>query len=233
MNEETDKKQPPYLSYTTLKNFLASLKNGVIPARIDKSLMAGQSGATQSYLMSALRFFDLLEGNDAPTGELKALITRDGEERKKVWRPIFERGYKPILGELDLSTATVGMLNERFAAQGLASETVKKVHSFFAAAAEDAGAPLSAQLKPNTRGGGARKGKRRSKQPGTPENITDDFSDSDQNGSGGKTPPSQIATLLLDGAGTRSVKLKAPPTISQAELERIQQWLKFQFIVEE
>jgi hypothetical protein len=227
MNEDNSAKPSPYLSYTTLKN-------GAIPARIDKTLMVGQSGATQSYLMASLRFFNLIDASGAPQSELKALVTSEGEERKKVWKPIFEQGYEPIIGDLNLETATAGMLHEKFAAQGLASETVKKCHSFFAAAAEEAGVPLAPQLKPNTRGSGA--GGRRRKKVSSNKQIgdeaEDEFADDSAPTSGTeKHGTSQLATLLLDADGKRSVKVKAPATITKAELDRIQKWLSFQLIV--
>jgi hypothetical protein len=227
MKEDNQTKPPPYLSFTTFKNFLASLKNGVIPARIDKTLMVGQSGATQSYLMSSLRFFDLIDSNGAPRPELKTLVTSEGDERKKIWKPIFEKGYKPIIGDLNLETATVGMLHEKFSAQGLAGQTVKKCHSFFAAAAKEAGIPLAPQLEPNTRGSGA--GRRRKKAPSITKlgkTEVDEFG-SETNGNGKEK--TRIYTLPL--GNNRSVNLQAPDTITKSELERIQKWVSFQLIV--
>lgn len=234
MNEQNVIK-PPYLSHTTFKNFLASLKNGVIPARIDKSLMVGQSGATQSYLMSSLRFFGLIDMSGAPEPELKALVTSEGDERKKIWKPIFERSYSSTIGDLNLETATVGMLHEKFAAQELTGQTVKKCHSFFAAAAEEAGISLPPQLKPNTRGGGKR-GRRKANAGRASSSLPEDeFSKTDaiNNGSSGSGEAGQFSTLLLDGAGKRILRIKGPATITKAELQRIQQWLSFQFIVED
>jgi hypothetical protein len=234
MKEDNSVKSPPYLSFTTLKNFLASLKNGVIPARIDKTLMVGQSGATQSYLMSSLRFFDLIDANGAPRPELKTLVTSEGEERKKIWKPIFEKGYEPIIGDLNLETATVGMLHEKFSAQGLAGETVKKCHSFFAAAAKEAGIPLAPQLEPNTRGSGAGGRRRKKASPAVAKlgaTEIDEFAD--QNVSDGGARKDKVSTLLLDSKGEREVKVKAPASITKAELDRIQKWLSFQLIVEE
>ena len=69
MNEEP-KNKPPYLPYTTFKNVTTNLnKNGIIPARIDKTVLAGQSGGMQSYIWAALRFFDLMDEGKAPTEE--------------------------------------------------------------------------------------------------------------------------------------------------------------------
>jgi len=44
-------------------------------------------------------------------------------------------------------------------------------------------------------------------------------------------PPA--AVLLLNADGTRRVTVKAPATITKAELARIRSWLEFQLIVEE
>lgn len=152
MNDEPTKK-PPYLAYVTFKNFLASLKAGVLPSRIDKSLMPGQSGATQSYLMSTLRFFGLLDQDDAPSKQLEALVHGTEDERKKVWKEVFAIGYGPMFGsDLDFTRFTSAMLSERFVAQGLAGETARKSISFFTAAAQDAGIALPAGAAPNKRG---------------------------------------------------------------------------------
>jgi len=233
MNEEP-KNKPPYLPYTTFKNVIGNLnKNGIVPARIDKTVLAGQSGGMQSYIWAGLRFFGLMDENKAPTDDLKRLVRAEGDERKQIWREIFDRAYGPIIGDLELASATLGMLQDQFAAQGLSADTVRKCHSFYAAAADDAGVELPPQLKANARGGGGggpRKARKKSLGGKPSDPPPDEFAEPP----GGNTPqaPSQVVTLLLDKEG-RSVKLKGPATITSAELERIQQWLKFQFIVEE
>jgi hypothetical protein len=133
---------------------------------------------------------------------------------------------------LDLPRATLGMLHEKFASQGLTGATVRKCHSFYAAAAEDAGITLPPQLKANARGSGPRKGRKKAGNKSASGNEQEDeFADTETNGDGKEA--SQLATLLLDREGNRSVKVKAPATISKAELERLQQWLSFQLIVED
>ena len=227
--KEDNQTKPPYLSDTTFKNFLASLKNGVIPARIDKTLMVGQSGATQSYLMSSLRFFDLIDANGLPQPELKALVTSEGDERKKIWKPIFEKGFAPIIGDLNLETATVGMLHDKFSAQELAGATVKKCHSFFAAAAKEAGVPLAPHLEPNTRGSG--RGRRRRKSPPAKQggNEADEFNPENETNGGNGKDQTRIYTLPLEN--NRSFRVNTPDTITKSELERIKNWLSFQLIV--
>lgn len=235
MNEEP-KNKPPYLPYTTLKNVIGNLnKNGIIPARIDKTVLAGQSGGMQSYIWAGLRFFGLIDENKAPTDDLKRLVRAEGDERKQIWREIFDRAYGPIIGDLELASATLGMLQDQFAAQGLSADTVRKCHSFYAAAADDAGVELPPQLKANARSGSSGPRKARKKSPGGKPSLdppADEFGEPSPGGNPSSQEPSQMVTLLLDKEG-RSVKLKGPATITSAELERIQQWLKFQFIVEE
>jgi hypothetical protein len=233
MDEEL-KNKPPYLPYTTFKNVITNLnKNGITPARIDKTVLAGQSGGMQSWLWAALRFFDLMDKDKAPTPELKSLVQAEGEDRTKIWRRVFDRAYQPIIGDLDLRTATLGMLHEKFADQGLTGETVRKCHSFYAAAAADAGIVLPPQLKANARPSGPRKARKKSGKAVTGTESEDEFtSEGETNGGNGKEP-AQVSSLLLDKEGRRSVKLKAPATITKSELERIKNWLSFQLIVED
>lgn len=227
------KTKPPYLPYTTFKNVIANLnKNGIVPARIDKTVLAGQSGGMQSYLWSALRFFDLMDEGKVPTEDLKSLVNSEGEERKRMWRKIFDRSYAPIIGDLDLPTATLGMLHEKFAAQDLTGETVRKCHSFYAAAAEDAGIALPPQLKANTRGpSGTRKPRKKSSKTGAGTEPEDEFAIEGETNGGNDKETTQIYSLPLEGK--RSVKLKAPATITTSELERIKNWLSFQLMVDD
>jgi hypothetical protein len=162
--------KPPYLPYTTFKNFLLSLKAGAIPSRIDKSLLDRYSGSIQSWLISALKFFRLTDESGKPQPKLDAFIGGDEQTRKQLWRGIFDKAYAPLIDNLDLSRATPGELSERFAAQGLSGETLIKCHAFFAAAAEDAGVALADHLKVRPKSAGPRKS-RKSRNGGTPDEI--------------------------------------------------------------
>lgn len=157
----------PYLPYTTFKRFLSSLKSGAIPSRIDKTLMPGQSGSIQSWMISALRFFGLIDDNGVPKPDLESLVEADDQNRKMIWKTIFDRSYASIIGGLDLQRATLGQLNERFGVD-FSSETVRKCQSFFSAAAEDAGIPLADHLKAKGRGNGPRKARKARSTNGSP-----------------------------------------------------------------
>lgn len=66
MPEDQIEDKAPYLSLTTLTNFLDRWGDGPIPPRIDKSALDTYSGGTQAVLMSTLR----LMGYVGPEGEV-------------------------------------------------------------------------------------------------------------------------------------------------------------------
>ena len=165
--ERPDKKPlPPYLSFTTLTNFIEGL--GVnMPTRIDKSLMKSMSGAAQSALISALDYLGLKKG-DKPTDELVALASAQGDERGKQWESLIRHSYGFLFTSgFELNRATQGELEERFRTQGVSGSTIGKCVSFFTAAAQVAGIALSPHFKQiksraprAARGSGAAKSKR-------------------------------------------------------------------------
>lgn len=218
--------KPPYLSYTTFRNFLANLKRGVIPTRVDKSTMPGQSGATQSYLLSALRFFKLIDERGVPQDGLHKMLEGTDAEATAAWKELFEAGYGPVIEGLNLERASAGELQDRFQKLGLGGATLRKAQSFFVAAAVAADIPLGPHLKPNARTPGPRRS-RRSKAVQNGQGIVS----SDQIIDAKPPPGHRSATLPLDSEGQRLVKLDAPVTVTDAELKRIQQWLSFQLIV--
>jgi hypothetical protein len=160
MNTELGTSKPPYLPYSTFKNFLASLNAGAIPSRIDKSLLDRYSGSMQSWLISALKFFDFTDEGGKPQPALSTIVESEESTRKEAWKKIFDKAYAPLTSGLDLTRATPGELSERFAAQGLSGETLGKCHAFFAAAAEDAGVPIAEHLKARPKPSGPRKSRK-------------------------------------------------------------------------
>ena len=223
-DKDTEKKavKPPYLSFTSFKNFIKSLNKGVIPSRIDKSLMPGQSGTIQTYLMAALRYFELIDDIGVPAGKLEALVEAGDENFASVWRPVFEKAYAPVINSLELNRATSAQLQEKLGEQDLGGDTLRKAQSFFVAAAEAAGVTLAPQLKAKARTP-RKKRASKTKQEIPVKHEMPVVSES----------MAAAATLLLDPKGERRVVLQAPPTVTQAELTRIQQWLSFQLIVDE
>lgn len=144
------KKAPPYLSYTTFRNFLDSLSATAVPTRIDRGIMASMSGSNQALLISTVRYFDLASEHGIPTSELKLLVEATEADRQQIWKRILMKGYSDLFNsKLDLARTTTNELAEAFRRQGVASpDRLRKCVSFFTLAAKDAGIKLSPHIKP-------------------------------------------------------------------------------------
>ena len=177
----TKKPIPPYVAYKTFINFINGLKQG-IPSRIDKSIMR-LSGAAQSQLIYALRFFDLIEADGKPKESLTRLVNSEGAERKKLLKEMVSRSYDFVFSSgLDLNAVTSKQVEELFGEHGVLGETARKAISLFLLFAKETEIKLSPHLKvPRTRRGGARR------RSGSGQN--------DQNGNGDE-PPSSAETKL-------------------------------------
>ena len=98
--EKSQVRVPPYVSYKTLKTFIEDLKTHGTPTRIDRSIWGSRfSGSVGGQLMSALRFLNLIDSNDAPEEKLKALVeAHDTEAWASKLQPVIQASYKPIMG---------------------------------------------------------------------------------------------------------------------------------------
>ena len=165
---------PPYVAYKTFINFVNGLKQG-IPARIDKSVIR-LSGAAQSQLIYALRFFDLIEPDGKPKDSLTRLVNSEGAERKKLLKEMTTRGYEFVFSSsLDLNAATGKQFEELFGEHGVQGETARKAISLFLLFAKETDTKLSPHLKvPRTRRGGG--GRRRSNSGQNDQNGNGDES---------------------------------------------------------
>lgn len=157
------KPAPPYIPYRTFINLL----NGWhvhLPQRIDRSVLGSYSGATQSAILSSLRYLALVHNDDTPTGVLDQLVKSEGGERQKLLKQLLRTGYPFMFSNgFDLTKATPAMIKERFAETGASGETLEKCLSFFTALAKDAGVALTPFLK--TRQRRQTNGKRTAKTP--------------------------------------------------------------------
>lgn len=138
---------PPYVPYKTFDNALAAWKV-VAPQRIDRGVLGSFAGTMQSWVLSALRYFELIDHSGIPTPALKQLLASEGQDRKDALRRLVQ-GYYPFVfsGGLDLGTATQHQLRERFTGTGAQGETAVKAMSFFLAMAEAAGFNMSPYLR--------------------------------------------------------------------------------------
>lgn len=153
---------PPYLSWPTFSGFIGKLKNTVVPNRIDPTLLTNLSGTTQGQLLGALKFLRLTNGNGGVTERLKDLVRTYGTvDWAGVLAETIESSYKPIIGSLDLNSATSGELKEQFRkVGGIEGDTIERAMRFYLNALKNAGISYSPHLKIRQRalrGSGIRK----------------------------------------------------------------------------
>jgi hypothetical protein len=146
MNRESNRKRlPPYISYRTFQNFIDRLQQG-IPSRIDRSFWDDRlSGSSGTQLMSALRFFSLVDVSGIPTSLLRELVGARAAQKKDVLKRIITESFDFLNeGSIDLQTATYSQLEEAFEKNFELTESVKrKCVKFFVSLAIDTGIPLS------------------------------------------------------------------------------------------
>lgn len=163
---------PPYVAYKTFINFVNGLKQG-IPNRIDKSVIR-LSGAAQSQLIYALRFFDLIEPDGKPKESLARLVNSEGAERKKLLKEMTLRAYDFFFSSsLDLNNATGKQVEELFGEHGVQGETARKAISLLLLFAKETEIKMSPHLKvPRTRRSASRRRSGQNDQNGGDESVS-------------------------------------------------------------
>ncbi|MEW5982953.1 MAG: DUF5343 domain-containing protein [Acidobacteriota bacterium] len=183
LDQEAPKIIPPYLPYRSFANTISGWRDKM-PARIDRSVLGSYAGAMQTWVLSALRYFGLIDANGQPTESLKRLAQADGPERQKVLVQLLRANYAFIFtAQFDLSKATPAQLQERVKATGAQGETAKKSLSFFLAMCKDAGLSLSPYLRTRQvrqpRAGNGRKTTKRPAQSSNQGGVDDGDGETD------------------------------------------------------
>lgn len=220
----TETRGVPYLPASTFKNFVAQFKSGTIPPRIDRSLMTSMSGADQSMLRQALRFFELVDPdrNDAVTDKFRDLATSiDTDRWKESLRAVIEGAYSSIVDGLD-KTATPAQLDEHFRERAKVTGSVlDKAVRFYLTMAEEAGVELSPLFKKRTaaaqrKNSGQKSSRRSSREDSTPNIPADQLS------------PAGTKTLRFT-VPSGEVQVIVPATITAKEIGRLGSYIKDYF----
>lgn len=166
--ENTRETLPPYPPNSAWRQLLEGLGSDV-PARIDRSYLKLHrfNQSTVSMLQNALRFLGLIDDQDVPTQELHTLLNSQGEEHKTLLRDLLRQSYGPLLTNIDLSTITPDLLQERFRLLGARGDVARKCGSFFVALARDAGLRISPHLRLRRRQPGGQAAPQRAAKPAT------------------------------------------------------------------
>lgn len=153
MTDSTAKTTPPaYVSFGAFLSFINKLRDTSVPQRIDRSLLGSQSGSLISALIAALRSFELVDELQRPTPLMRQLVTASDEERKSLFKQLFEQGYANILSDPDfhLESATTAQLTEKFREAGVSGSTIAKCIALFLNLAKAGGVTVSHHIKAPT-----------------------------------------------------------------------------------
>ncbi|HKQ33835.1 MAG TPA: DUF5343 domain-containing protein, partial [Nitrospiraceae bacterium] len=203
-----------------MSNFIDWLREVGVPTRIDRSFWGRRlSGSSGTYLVSALRFLDLLDAEDRPTIPLEEIV-KDKEKGKALLRERLMSAYGPVLEGLNLERASFGELQNRFDAEfELKGDTLRKAVTFFVHAAEHAHISLSkfiTEKARTVRTGDSKKTVRRPKKDNGETGEEEEMSGDNGGGSRQDQTPAQVLLELLD-----------PETMSEEEQGAIWTLIKF------
>jgi hypothetical protein len=152
---ETREFNAPYIPFRTLLNLFERLAQEGVPNRIDRTYLDYLSGITQTYLIAALKTFDLVDDDGVPTPKLREFV-ENPDQRPALTGQLVREYYADALslGE----GATHGELEEVFREKyGLRGDTNRKGITFFLNAATFGNVPVSRHYKmPRATGGDAK-----------------------------------------------------------------------------
>ena len=164
---------PPYVPWRTFENYLDGLREfgTSLPNVIDRDSMQTYSGATQSWLLSALRSLNMIDEKGEPRPRLTEIVQASPDDRKTLYQQLIEAEYG-FLKEINLRGATQRQLASAFESTGATGDTVRKCMLFFIGMAKAAGLQLSPLIQKASRrpskGGNGNKAKGRAKTPKEP-----------------------------------------------------------------
>ncbi|OWY73411.1 hypothetical protein B7486_03460 [cyanobacterium TDX16] len=164
--------------------------------------MPGISGGNQGALLSALTFLKLINTGGVVTEKMRALVTAYGTDQ---WSDslveVLGSAYDPIIGDLDIDTATYKQLSDAFKQRGgVDGQMLDKCIRFFLAAWNSTGSTLSPHFKkPRASRPAVSRAQRRA--PRDPENRNSGSSANGggANGSNPSVPTGYTSFPLRDG----------------------------------
>lgn len=137
--ENGQKYSAPYLPFKTFLTGLDHLANITIPTRIELSTFYDMSGHSRAQMLSALKFFKLVDKEGHPQPELSELA-HNKNDRAQLIRQFLEKFYPDVIA-LDLSKTTPSLLDKALdgPSYNVTGDTKKKAKTFLLNAATFAG----------------------------------------------------------------------------------------------
>ena len=165
-------KIPPYVSFKTFQTFLEFLSDGM-PSRIDRSIWVNKfSGSNGTQIMTAIKFFNLIDSEGIPNDDFKNLVSRDLDLQKKIFRKLLFKYYEPIF-DLDLTKATRYQFREAFKSFGTKEGVLIKCEAFFIQASKYSNIVLSTHILARRHNVNISNSSEKSKQKLAKPNVSD------------------------------------------------------------
>src|SRR5579862_7958992 len=103
--QPTETNPAVYLSFTTFRSAVQSLRTHGLPDELDKTAWQSRSGGEQSQIISAFRFLGLIDG-DKTQPALRKLVEakEDSDEERTVLAGLLRDKYPALFEEINLST---------------------------------------------------------------------------------------------------------------------------------
>lgn len=163
-DSDEKKKTAPYISFTTFLSALDAVAAAGVPNIIDRHSFPSFSGGAVAQVLSAFRFFGLINDAGEPDERLHTLA-KDKDHRPAHIRQEFERHFDTILA-LDLTRATPGQLDQAFSDSkyNVSGATKRKSQAFFLKGATFAEIPVGKLLLSKSRNVSAPRKPRKPKQ---------------------------------------------------------------------
>lgn len=226
MNDKTVK--PPYTSYRSFLNLMSELKeHDVMPSAVDRSYLSKRSGSEKSALIAALKWFELINDEGAPTNRLEDFIAAGEPESKTLLKEMVETSYGAITdGTFNLRSATTSQLADQFRQYEINGSTLSKSITFFLAAAKDAGIAVSphAKVPPVT---GSSNVKRKAKVTATPPVAPHAPAHSTYETSKPKPPRADMVAIPIPIFGDQDGVIYLPGRMTEKQWENVIKMTEF------
>ncbi len=203
MAEKDKKFIPPYgIPWATFKNTLDKMTPDTLPNRVDRTYLPNMAGNSQTYLISALKAFGLINEKNDVQAPLKALVADPAEQKSRI-AELLQTHY-PDQVALGQTNATPGELDESFTKSfpSLSGDSKRKAITFFLHAAEFAGVKRSPLWAMKQRGTGGTS--RRAKKPRKPK--------ADKPAGGAKG--GEAVEVVAPGRPSRTITLRSGGNVS-------------------
>ena len=211
---------PPYLPFSAFKRFVQTLKVTAVPSQIDRSVMPKMSGTMQSQMISALCFLGMIDQAGKTQPQLEEIVSAYGTEK---WKSSIEEyivpKYSPIIGDLNIETATSSHLNGVFRENTNAEgETVKKSVRFYVKALNEAGIKYSPHFKIREVRGTRSTKKNNPKRANSEHNLQNQSS---PDGKEQNSSPNGCIQFPLYLPGKQPGRIVVPEDLSESDCELI------------